>query len=609
MLLEEDVECQYLGTIAPHIKMEGNPMTDVFISYSRKDSDFIRRLNDALVKTNLKVWVDWEDIARGEDWWSAIQEGVEKADTALIVVSENWLSSEVCHRELEYVRQHEKRVFPIIRQQIRGEVELRSKGSWIDQNWEMRARDNWKFLRALNWTSFDDDTQFDTSFAALLKALEEDQPYIKAHTRYQTRGLEWERSKRNPGFLLAGDDLTFAEKWLADGVNLQPPATDLVRTYIAMSKANEDARQSREALREQSIKQFRRAAIGLVAVVILAVIAALITGVSAIDNRNKNATANAQMDSAATGFQVQKSTAEVAFSAATSVALDAATLSSSQSTAQVALTDVHDDLIAVGGTLTAIATIQTESAAQQDIYLQLARGLLQVVHKDTDAVKAQAAVDIADAILRDHWDIPFAFVASAIIKERAGYMEQAMEVYSLAIAMFPNYIDAYNYRAINYENQEEWALAIRDYDAIIQINEDSVNLDPLYYFYRGLDYIQLKDYQASFNDFDKAISLNANYTNAYYWRGLAAYMGLGDFQNAFNDFDKAISLNANYTNAYYWRGLAAYMERSDSLALVNDWNTYLDLGGELDEADQSLLTDGEAKATQPAMPTFTQTPP
>jgi len=37
-------------------------MTDVFISYARKDQVFVRKLHDALVTQGRDVWVDWEDI-------------------------------------------------------------------------------------------------------------------------------------------------------------------------------------------------------------------------------------------------------------------------------------------------------------------------------------------------------------------------------------------------------------------------------------------------------------------------------------------------------------------------------------------------------------------
>ena len=43
-------------------------MADLFISYSRKDQPFVRRLSDALVARGRETWVDWEGIAPSAKW-------------------------------------------------------------------------------------------------------------------------------------------------------------------------------------------------------------------------------------------------------------------------------------------------------------------------------------------------------------------------------------------------------------------------------------------------------------------------------------------------------------------------------------------------------------
>ena len=83
-------------------------MADVFISYSRRDGEFVQRLNTAFVGANRVVWVDWQSIPRGEDWWREIQHGIEGADAFVCVVSEHWLTSEICHNELLHARHKEK---------------------------------------------------------------------------------------------------------------------------------------------------------------------------------------------------------------------------------------------------------------------------------------------------------------------------------------------------------------------------------------------------------------------------------------------------------------------------------------------------------------------
>ncbi|WP_421657227.1 toll/interleukin-1 receptor domain-containing protein [Leptothermofonsia sp. ETS-13] len=46
--------------VAPFTEEPG--MTDVFISYSRKDKDFVKTLHTALANHNREAWVDWQDI-------------------------------------------------------------------------------------------------------------------------------------------------------------------------------------------------------------------------------------------------------------------------------------------------------------------------------------------------------------------------------------------------------------------------------------------------------------------------------------------------------------------------------------------------------------------
>ena len=49
---------------------------DVFISYSRTDEAFVRRLVTALGEGGLDVWVDWEDIRKSADWRATIERGI-----------------------------------------------------------------------------------------------------------------------------------------------------------------------------------------------------------------------------------------------------------------------------------------------------------------------------------------------------------------------------------------------------------------------------------------------------------------------------------------------------------------------------------------------------
>jgi hypothetical protein len=59
----------------------------VFISYSRKDKEFVRRLGEALESRGREVWVDWEDIRPTEEWMQAIYGAIEGANTFAFVLT------------------------------------------------------------------------------------------------------------------------------------------------------------------------------------------------------------------------------------------------------------------------------------------------------------------------------------------------------------------------------------------------------------------------------------------------------------------------------------------------------------------------------------------
>jgi len=52
---------------------------DVFISYSRKDGEFVHQLWKAFQQHNKKPWLDQDNIPLTAKWREEIREGIEKA--------------------------------------------------------------------------------------------------------------------------------------------------------------------------------------------------------------------------------------------------------------------------------------------------------------------------------------------------------------------------------------------------------------------------------------------------------------------------------------------------------------------------------------------------
>lgn len=68
-------------------------MANIFISYSRKDHDFVQNLLSDLSSHGHSVWVDFVEIKVGESILSKIEKGLAGADYLIIALSQNFLKS------------------------------------------------------------------------------------------------------------------------------------------------------------------------------------------------------------------------------------------------------------------------------------------------------------------------------------------------------------------------------------------------------------------------------------------------------------------------------------------------------------------------------------
>ncbi|BAZ08691.1 serine/threonine protein kinase [Calothrix sp. NIES-4071] len=147
----------------------------------------------------------------------------------------------------------------------------------------------------------------------------------------------------------------------------------------------------------------------------------------------------------------------------------------------------------------------------------------------------------------------------------------AIEDYSQAIKINPNYAIAYYNRGLARYYLGENQIAIQDYSQAIKLNPRYTNA----YFNRGLARYNSGQNQAAIEDYSQAIKFDPNYTDAYYNRGLARY-ALGDNQAAVEDYSQAIKFEPNNSNAYTGRGLARYV-LGDNQAAIEDYNRAIKL--------------------------------
>ncbi len=199
-------------------------MARIFVSYSRKNSDFCKRLTSELQKRDLDFWVDWEGIPPTVDWLKEIEKGVEEADTFLAIVSTDWVSSRNCIIELEYAVKNGKRLIPVVAPEAK------------EIKWDDVPAD----LAQLNFIFFTEKFDFNTQLDKLFTALDTDYDWLKTHRRLQVKALEWERSNKESGFLLHGRDLEEAEVQVSLHSTTNPIPTAIHREYLLKSRQLSD---------------------------------------------------------------------------------------------------------------------------------------------------------------------------------------------------------------------------------------------------------------------------------------------------------------------------------------------------------------------------------
>lgn len=193
-----------------------NPNPQIFISYSRKDIAFARKLVDRFTSREITAWIDWRGIPPSVEWWKEIEDAIEKSDVFLFLISPDSIASEPCQKEIAHCVRNGKRIVPVVVRDPINNVQ------------EVLAKLNWIFLR--------ENDDFDFGFESLLEAIFTDFEWVKAHGRLQVKALDWERHNGERSLLLRGKDLRDAESLLKAKIEGDPQPTDLQYRYIKKSR-------------------------------------------------------------------------------------------------------------------------------------------------------------------------------------------------------------------------------------------------------------------------------------------------------------------------------------------------------------------------------------
>ncbi|MEL7313069.1 MAG: TIR domain-containing protein, partial [Pseudomonadota bacterium] len=195
---------------------EGEPAGYLFVSYSRSDETFVSHLTQALTERGRETWVDVDAIRPSEKWMPSIRAAIDGAEAVLVVISPNSLSSEICGKEVEHAARQQKRLIPVVRENV--EVKVPAA------------------LQELNWIFARDGDSLTEAIDKIVEAIDTDLEWVHAHTRLLVDATAWDQRARDPSFTLRGTELTELEEQQVAAADKKPRVTRLQSEFLLESR-------------------------------------------------------------------------------------------------------------------------------------------------------------------------------------------------------------------------------------------------------------------------------------------------------------------------------------------------------------------------------------
>ncbi len=131
-----------------------------------------------------------------------------------------------------------------------------------------------------------------------------------------------------------------------------------------------------------------------------------------------------------------------------------------------------------------------------------------------------------------------------------GKFEEAISAYDHYLALQPTHVKSIYNRGRAYEELALYDEALKDFEQVLDLDKKNANA----FLSIGIHHYRQERYDIAAYNFEKAIELNDSQTEGRYLWGKALHQ-LGKFRQALEQYNFTISLNKEYGDAYFHRGL------------------------------------------------------
>ncbi len=146
-----------------------------FISYSRADKNFARRLHDQLQGHGIRCWLDEHQMLPGDDIHKGIQEGIKLWDKVLLCCSEASLTSWWVDNEIETAFAKERKLMKKRGGKVLSLIPLNLDDYMFTEDWDSGKKEQVHSRIAADFTGWEHENEkFEEQFEQVVKALRTD---------------------------------------------------------------------------------------------------------------------------------------------------------------------------------------------------------------------------------------------------------------------------------------------------------------------------------------------------------------------------------------------------------------------------------------------------
>ncbi|MBN2303747.1 MAG: toll/interleukin-1 receptor domain-containing protein [Anaerolineae bacterium] len=162
-------------------------MTGVFLSYSRKDRNFVCRLAADLELLVGDVWIDIEDIPGGQNWSDVIQRGLDDCEAMVLVISPDSMKSHNVQAEWQYLLDQGKPLIPVRYRpaQVHFQIHRLQYIDFYQREYDMALK---QLMLALRWSGVQFQANIPLDPYVTLPA---HQPPLPVRRRRKRRPVRW----------------------------------------------------------------------------------------------------------------------------------------------------------------------------------------------------------------------------------------------------------------------------------------------------------------------------------------------------------------------------------------------------------------------------------